>query len=156
MKEFVAFRSHTSSFLISSSLFSFCALRSCSRCSNEKGHISIWLFAAGLGWKGTWWGTGSAFSGAGAFTCECAHKNFRNTPKKQFSPKFIQIKKPACTSSVLRSTRTRFLSEKAGDSGTVGFSTFFSGTPWEQKQDIRKLRTPSIFVYIKPNKLQEE
>lgn len=43
--------------------------------------------------------------------------------------KFIQIKKPACTSSVLRSTRTRFLSAKAGDSGTVGFSTFFSGTP---------------------------
>lgn len=78
----------------------------------------------------------------------CVH-NFRNSPEIKFYilPSSSKIKKPACTSSVLRSTRIRFLSAKAGDSGTVGFRTFFSGTPWGQK-DIRKLRTPCMHACL--------
>ncbi len=62
---------NTSSFLISSSFFSFITLRSCSRSSNEKGHISTWLLTGSLGWKGRKWGTACALMGAGGFSWKC-------------------------------------------------------------------------------------
>lgn len=97
---FKAVNGATSSCLSSSSLFSFSTCLSRSRSSKEKGHTSTWVLSWSLGRKGRpKWGTAWALSGAGGFT-----------------------------SSTFLSMRILFRAH-AGDSGTVGHSTFFSGTP---------------------------
>lgn len=65
----------TSSFRISSSLFSFNTRLSRSRSSKENGQTSTWWCSGRRGWKGRpKWGTGGALIGEGCFTWENKHK----------------------------------------------------------------------------------
>ena len=138
----------TSSFRLSSSLFSFNTFLSRSLSSKEKGQTSTWWFSGRRGWKGRpKWGTG------GALTGECCLTWQRKTPTRfkvinkrvavvdrhvrwvkgknweAFKINTSNNKKVSLTSSTLGSLWTLCLRAKAGDSGTVAGRTFLSGKP---------------------------